>query len=276
MDKYERIRNKFKEYKLSTVSDLDTVLHNFRILFAYNSGKIENEQIDYHDTREIFENGKVLSYSGDPRVLFEQQNQKLCYDFLREKIVSKEPISLELIKEVHAVLTAGTYDETRYIARGERPGEFKKYDYVTGIHEIGYSPEDVEPALSDLTAEINAYDGEMKLKAAAYFHLRFEYIHPFADGNGRAGRTLTNYYLLINGEVPHIIFSEDKKEYYKALEAYDKNEEIDPLYKFLKSQTVKTWENYFERRTPNRTKDGKSPAKLSGAKLFKAMRTRSR
>ena len=249
MDKYELIRNKFSEYKIRTVSDLDTVLHSFKVRFAYNSGKIENEQIDYHDTREIFENGKVLNYTGEPRALFEQQNQKLCYEFLREKIIAKEPLSSELIKEVHSILTAGAYDETRFIERGERPGEFKKHDYVTGIFEIGYPPEEVKSAVSELVSEMNDHSGDNKLRAAAYFHLRFEYIHPFADGNGRTGRTLTNYYLLINGEAPHIIFNEDKKEYYKALEAYDEQEDIDPLYEFLKSQTVKTWENYFERET---------------------------
>ena len=73
-----------------TVSDLEQRLDNFRVLFAYHSGKIENEEITLHDTREIFENGKVLNYTGSPRAIFEQQNQKLCYEFLKEKIAAKE------------------------------------------------------------------------------------------------------------------------------------------------------------------------------------------
>ena len=52
--------------------------------------------------------------------------------FLQEKIVAKEPLSIELICAVHRALTEGTYDERRYIVNGERPGEFKKHDYVTG------------------------------------------------------------------------------------------------------------------------------------------------
>lgn len=63
------------------------------------TGKIENEEITYHDTREIFENGKVVSFTGSPRTLLEQQNQKLRYKLLKEKIVKKEPLSIELIKE---------------------------------------------------------------------------------------------------------------------------------------------------------------------------------
>ena len=115
----------------------------------------------------------------------------------------------------------------------ERPGQFKKHDYVTGRNEVGLPPEEVESGLSELVTELNTYNGKDILKATTYFHLRFEHIHPFADGNGRVGRTLMNYYLLINGEPPVIIYDEDKKKYYNALEAYDTKEDIEPLMRFL-------------------------------------------
>lgn len=248
MADYIAARENWRLHDPKTPEELDLLLYSFRILFAYHSGKIENDQITYHDTREIFENGKALNFTGDPRALFEQQNQKLCYDFLRQKIVDKEPLSVELIKEVHAILTSGTFDERRYVDKGERPGEFKKHDYVTGIHEVGYAPEEVEDAISELVDELaEIRDNANILKAAAYFHARFEYIHPFADGNGRVGRTLLNYFLMIHGEPPVIVYDEDKKEYYKALEQYDEHEEIDALADFLQVQTIKTWEKTLDR-----------------------------
>jgi glutaredoxin-related protein len=88
MSGYEKALDLWKSYTIISAADLDRVLHHYRILFAYNSGKIENEVITYHDTREIFENGKVAGFSGDPRALFEQQNQLLCYELLKEKIMS--------------------------------------------------------------------------------------------------------------------------------------------------------------------------------------------
>lgn len=248
MELYENIREMWREKRIVSAESLDLALDNFRILFAYHSGKIENEEIDYHDTREIFENGKVSGYSGSTRTLFEQQNQKLCYDYMKDKIITKEPLSLPLVLEIHSILTSGTYDEKRFLENGERPGQFKKHDYVTGKNETGFPPEEVETGLSGLVDELNGYDGKDILKAASYFHLRFEYIHPFADGNGRVGRTLMNYYLLTHGEPPVIIFDEDKRNYYKALEAYDAEEEIEPMYSFLKEQTVKTWEKTYERK----------------------------
>lgn len=231
----------WQSYTIMSAADLDKCLDSFRILFAFHSGKIENEDITYHDTREIFENGRVANYTGNPRALFEQQNQKMCYELLKEKIVKKEPLSVELVKEIHRALTGGTYDERRYIENEERPGEFKKHDYVTGIHEVGSAAEDVESNLTELIDEVNAYEGKDILKAAAYLHARFEFIHPFADGNGRVGRTLLNYYLMTNNHPPLILYDEDKRMYYECLQKYDKTEDLNPLYELLRYETENTW-----------------------------------
>ena len=241
MSLYNIAREQWQAWHVTTAEDLDLRLDSFRILFAYHSGKIENEEISYHDTREIFENGKVVGYTGSPRSLFEQQNQKTCYEFLRRKIPEKEPLSIPLIREIHRVLTEGTYDEQRYVVNEERPGDFKKHDYVTGIHEVGSYPDEVEEDLTELLDEVNTIGQKDPLKAGAYFHARFENIHPFADGNGRVGRTLLNYWLMINDYPPMIIYEEDKKEYYSVLQQYDEQETLEPLVSFLEEQTVKTW-----------------------------------
>jgi len=248
MDKYEEIVNMWRLWRVETVSDIDERLHNFKILFAYNSGKIENEAVTYHDTREIFENGRTLNFSGNPRALFEQKNQKTCYEFLKHKIASREPLTVSLVLETHGILTAGTYDEQRFVERGERPGAFKKHDYVTGRNEVGSMPENVPGDIAALLDEVQAYTGSEILKTATYFHLRFEYIHPFADGNGRVGRTLMNYFLMSRDHPPLIIHDEDKAAYYAALEAYDTAEEITPMYDFLRLQAERTWEKSLARK----------------------------
>lgn len=241
MVQYSRAIELWQSYNIVSANDLDKYLDNFRILFAFHSGKIENDEITYHDTREIFENGKVVNYTGNPRALLEQQNQKLCYEFLKEKIVKKEPLAIDLVKEIHKVLTSGTYDERRYIANQERPGEFKKHDYVTGIHEVGSAVENVENDMRELITETNEYTGDAFLKVATYLHARFEYIHPFADGNGRVGRTIMNYYLMTHNHPPLIVFEEDKRIYYECLQKYDEIEDLNSLYEFFKYETEKTW-----------------------------------
>jgi len=238
----------WRGFRVESASDIDYRLHNFRVLFAYHSGKIENRNITYHDTREIFENGRAVNFTGNPRCLFELENQKLCYEFLKHKIAAKEPLTISLVLEVHAALTGGTYDETRYIARGERPGAFKKHDYVTGRLEVGSMPEDVPSDMDELLGEIAGINSGCDiLTTAAYFHARFEYIHPFADGNGRVGRALLNYFLMTREHPPIIIHEDDGAKYYSALESYDEFENIEPMRDFLLTQTERTWAKTLEK-----------------------------
>ena len=65
MSRYDAVMKMWQDWNIRSVDDLALRLDNFRILFAYNSGKIENAEINYHDTREIFENGKVVGYTGE-------------------------------------------------------------------------------------------------------------------------------------------------------------------------------------------------------------------
>lgn len=243
----------WKSFDIQSESDLDLLLGNFRILFAYNSCKIENPSITWHNAREIFENGRVTGYTEDTRSLLELENQKLCYGFHKPKIIVREPLTVGLIRETHATLTAGTYDERRYIEKGERPGEFKKNDYITGIHEVGSLPEEVAQDMEELLSVLRREDGKDPLKVATFFHLHFEYIHPFADGNSRVGRTLMNYYLMCHDHPPVIIYEEDKAAYYAALQAYDESEEMEPMYAFLREQTEKTWAKSLERNERRKT-----------------------
>ncbi len=242
MAQYNDIVKLWQGFSIQTASELDMRLNSFPIQFAYHSGKIEDDEITYPVTREIFEHDKVLNYTGSPLTIMEQQNQKLCYYFLLDKQMKKEPLTIALTQEVHAILTGGTYDEQRYIERDERPGAFKKHDYITGRLEVGSAPEDVERDLSELLDEVNGYGGDEILRTATYFHLAFENIHPFADGNGRVGRTLLNYYLITHNHPPLIVYDEDKAEYYAALERFDAGEDIEPMLEFLERETVKTWE----------------------------------
>lgn len=248
MKNYEQIAEEWKNRNLKTTADLEQALENYRILFAFHSNKIENPATTYHDTREIFEHGRVSNYTGDLRTLYEIENQKLCYDFLKEKILEKEPLTPELILRIHKLLMRGCYDEARF-AKGERPGTWKKSMYVVG-DETGVEPEEVEQEIRFVLDEVNQPGIARPLTAAAYLHLNFESIHPHADGNGRTGRTLMNYYLLTHDHPPLIIYEEDKAAYYMALALFDKTDEMDGFVRFLKEETVKTWNFKKAKRIP--------------------------
>lgn len=226
--------------KITNDAELAEALNGYRIAFAYHSGKIENDRITYNDTREIFDHDRVTCYTGDLRTLFEIRNAKDANELLFTAFNEKRMIDENLIKDFQFRITQNTYD-TRRRQLGERPGEFKSHDYVTGQNEIGAPPEDVPDELTERIEEIQAVPDEKVLTAAAYFHVKFENIHPFADGNGRTGRLLMNYLLLLHDHPPIIIHEEDRKEYDSALEAWDEQQELRPMTEFLKEQTVKTW-----------------------------------
>ena len=75
------------------------------MLFVYNSEVIENKEITYYDARKIFANGKVINFTGDLRTLYEITNQKNCAEYLINKLINKEPLSVEFIKKIHKLLT---------------------------------------------------------------------------------------------------------------------------------------------------------------------------
>lgn len=243
---YESILDFWKKQNIKNANELASVLSSYSVNFAYNSGKIENDEITYHDTREVFDKDGVTSYTGSTKTLFEIQNSKAAYERMLSAFDDKQIVDEDFLKEIQMILTNGTYDERRYQI-GERPGEYKHHDYVTGKNEVGASVEDVQEEVYELLDELTDIDDKNALVAAAYFHAKFENIHPFSDGNGRVGRLLMNYILLIHNHPPITIHEEDRKDYYNALEKFDEELELKSLIDFLKSQLVKTWEKQLDK-----------------------------
>lgn len=248
---YESILDFWKKQNIKNANELASVLSSYSVNFAYNSGKIENDEITYHDTHEVFDKNGVTSYTGSTKTLFEIQNSKAAYERMLSVFDDKLPVDEDFVKEIQMILTNGTYDERRYQI-GERPGEYKHHDYVTGKNEVGAPVDDVQEEICELLDELTDVDVDDKnvLVVAAYFHAKFENIHPFSDGNGRVGRLLMNYILLIHNHPPITIHEEDRKDYYNALEKFDEELKLNCLIDFLKSQLVKTWEKQLNKSKP--------------------------
>lgn len=246
MDQYEKALALWRSKEVRTDAELAEALNGHRISFAYHSGHLENERITYNDTREIFDHDGVTSYTGDLRTLFEIRNARDAYELFLEAFRDRRPLDESLVKAFQKKLTRNTYDTRRY-QLGERPGAYKRRDYVTGRNEVGAAPEDVSEEMRELLEELLDIPAGQLLRAAAYYHAKFENIHPFADGNGRTGRLTMNYFLVLNGHPPVTIHQEDRKAYYAALEAWDERQELAPMEDFLRAQTVKTWEKQIDR-----------------------------
>ena len=224
-ERYDATVREWRCLRIDSRKALAAALAEYRIYFAYNSGRIENP---------------AISYTGDVRTLFEIQNQKECHELLLDAFAQQRSIDEALVLEVHRTLTQGTYDERRW-ERGERPGMYKLHEYVVGASEAGSPPQAVAGDIESLVEELSAATPANVLTVASYFHAVFESIHPFADGNGRVGRALSNYLLVTNQHPPIIVYDKDKLAYYGALQVFDGEGDLSPMIDFLCAETVKTW-----------------------------------
>ena len=246
-DKYELLISWWRSLNITDDAALAKAFNGHIINFVYNSGNIENPNVTYHDTREIVEHDSVTGYTGNLCTLFEIRNAKVAMEYFFKAFRDKMPLNETFIKELQRRLTLNTYDERRWQCC-ECPGEYKKCDYVTGRNETGASAEDVPDEMQELLEDLDVLpkEPEKVLTAAAFFHAKFENIHPFADGNGRTGRLAMNYLLAINNHPPLVIHHEDRKAYFEALEAWDTEQNLKPLKAFLLEQLIKTWSKRIE------------------------------
>ena len=104
MNNYEKAVRLWQGRNISTDAELAEALNGHSIAFAYNSGKIENNNITYHDTREIFERDGVSSYTGDLRTLFEIKNSKDANEFFLHSFNQRTPLAEGFIKTLQQLL----------------------------------------------------------------------------------------------------------------------------------------------------------------------------
>lgn len=220
--------------------DFDIILSDkFLYKMVSSINKVENIDINEKNADNIITSDYVVDFTGNVRDLYSVLNNRRLVKFFIENLKHKNNITPELIKKSHKILMNGCLDDTRY-EKGERAGSFKVTDFCVGKYEVGLPPEDVDYAIEDLCNLIKV--PKDILKYATAFHCIFESIHPFSDGNGRLGRWLLNYYLLLHDHPPIIIDSEDRELYYKALEHYDLHEDFTLMEDFFMEQTIKTVE----------------------------------
>jgi Fic family protein len=178
---------------------------------VYNSNAIENSTLTLKETEKILMQME-LSRDVDLREVYEAKNLARVIEYLRQKSQDTE-LKNELILLLHEMLL-GVIDD-RIAGRYRMPGE-----YVRVRTHIAPAPEKITELLEELLLTYSSDDVTYFLEKIAQFHLQFEWIHPFNDGNGRIGRVLMNYQLQRLGYPPVIIRNKEKDEYYEALRDY--------------------------------------------------------
>ena len=191
---------------------------------VYNSNAIENSTLTLKETEKILLE-EELSRNVSVREVFEAKNLARVIDYIRGK-TKAESLTSELMLSLHHMLISGIDDSIA--GRFRQKGEYVR----VGMH-IAPPPEHValmmHSALLAYASDLDTYF----LDKVARFHLDFETIHPFCDGNGRMGREIINMQLLAL-EFPRItIRNKEKATYYQALRDYNNRQETKPMEKIL-------------------------------------------
>ncbi len=191
------------------------IYHRTQIDLTYNSNHIEGSRLTHDQTRYIFETNTIGIEGESVRVddIIETTNHFRCIDIIIDR--ADERLTESLIKELHAVLKAGTSDSRRdWFA----VGDYKRLPNEVGGNDTT-APEDVKREMRALLAEYNAIK-QKSFDDILDLHQRFEAIHPFQDGNGRVGRLIMFKECLANSIVPFIITDDLKIFYYRGLQQW--------------------------------------------------------
>lgn len=191
------------------------IYHKIQIELTYNSNHIEGSRLTHDQTRYIYETNTIGVTDEALNVddIIETTNHFRCID----KIIdcAEMPISENLIKELHSILKTGTADS--------RKDWFAVGDYKRFPNEVAdratTPPENVHFEISKLIKQYNK-EKHRSIEDIIAFHVDFERIHPFQDGNGRIGRLILFKECLKNNIVPFIIDDNLKLYYYRGLKEW--------------------------------------------------------
>ncbi len=178
---------------------------------VYNSNAIENSTLTLKETEKILLEQK-LSRNVSLREVFEAKNLARVIEHTRKKVKESE-LGKDLMVMFHQMLIGGIDDAIAGRFRG-------KGEYVRVGAYIAPAPEHVERMIETALLEYSSDLGTYFLDRIARFHLDFETIHPFCDGNGRIGRVIINFQLLQHGLPRIIIRNKEKDVYYRAFSDY--------------------------------------------------------
>ncbi len=203
-----------KEQKTSKYSG--GIYHKTQIELTYNSNHMEGSRLTHDQTRYIFETNTIGIENEVINVddVIETVNHFRCIDLIIES--AKATLTEKFIKELHLILKNGTADSRK---EWFAVGDYKKLPNEVGGMETTL-PEDVPGRMKALLSEYNAKE-EKSLNDILEFHVKFERIHPFQDGNGRVGRLIMFKECLKYNIVPFIIEDNLKLYYYRGLKEWN-------------------------------------------------------
>lgn len=234
-ERIEELKAELDTRRPLTQGELERLNEEFMIEFTYNSNAIEGNTLTLQETAMVLEGITI-----DQKPLkdhLEAVGHKDAFLYVQDIVSNKMPLTEFVIKNIHSLVLMNKLEDK---------GVYRRVPVkIIGAFTEPVQPYMIEPKITELLAENEKRKATMNIiERVARFHLEFESIHPFIDGNGRTGRLLMNFELMQNGYPPINVKFSDRKRYYDAFDSYSRNQDATPMTILIAKYVTERLEQY--------------------------------
>lgn len=234
-ERIEELKAELDTRRPLTQGELERLNEEFMIEFTYNSNAIEGNTLTLQETAMVLEGITI-----DQKPLkdhLEAVGHKDAFLYVQDIVSNKMPLTEFVIKNIHSLVLMN---------KPEDKGVYRRVPVrIMGAFTEPVQPYMIEPKITELLVENEKRKATMNIiERVARFHLEFESIHPFIDGNGRTGRLLMNFELMQNGYPPINVKFSDRKRYYDAFDSYSRNQDATPMTILIAEYVTERLEQY--------------------------------
>lgn len=229
----DALKERLDQHRPLTTGELRRLQEEFLVEYTFNSNAIEGNTLTLQETALVLEGITI-----DRKPLkdhLEAVGHKDAFLYVLELVKNKVPLSETIIKQIHTLVL---------MDRPKDRGIYRRIPVrIMGAYHTPPDPIMVPEMMEKLVAEFTKKKLH-PIENAALFHLNFEGIHPFVDGNGRTGRLILNLFLMQNGYPPINVKFTDRKRYYDAFDSYYRSNNADIMVKMVAEYVRDTMNQY--------------------------------
>ena len=232
----QRKRERLSEMRPLTQGEIERLAEEFMIDFTYNSNAIEGNTLTLKETALALEGMTI-----DQKPLkdhLEAVGHRDAFLYVQDVAKQELPLSETVIKNIHALVLMNRPDDK---------GVYRRIPVrIMGAYTEPVQPYMIEPRMTELLSANEERKNTMTdIERIALFHLEFEGIHPFIDGNGRTGRLILNLDLIRNGYPPINVKFTDRKRYYDSFDAFYKDNDPTAMTELIAEYIDLRFDDYF-------------------------------
>lgn len=235
LDMIDRKKIELDSRRPLTEGEVARLNEEFAVEFTYNSNAIEGNTLTLRETDLVL---RGLTIDRKPlKDHMEAVGHKEAFDYVRELVKEQVPMSESIIKQIHYLVLADKKDDR---------GVYRRVPvHIMGAQHEPVQPYLIQPKMEQLMIDYGSSTEHIITKLAR-FHIEFEGIHPFIDGNGRTGRLLVNLELMKAGYPPIDIKFTDRIAYYNAFDAYHVKHDLSAMEKLFAGYVNERLDTYLQ------------------------------